>query len=125
MERPHRLISLENKLLIKGKSGLRVGFSCLIWYNHTSLPGISRPYREIYDGSFTINIDREGNVLFKPLDGEEIKGKMIVSQDEKYKEARVTIEFENGLTSHGKCRNNKEGKHLYFLGHIYYLENKD
>lgn len=84
------------------------------WYNRTSLPSISRPYKELYDGSYTINIDREGNVLFKPLEGDEIKGKMIVYPDEKYKEARITIEFENGITSHGECRKNKNGRSLYF-----------
>ena len=84
------------------------------WYNHTLLPNIDRPYKELYDGSYSIKIDRDGNVLFKPLNGDEIKGKMIISPDDRYESAKVTIEFENGITSHGACRKDRHGRSLHF-----------
>lgn len=73
------------------------------WYNSISLPNISNPFNEIYDGCYSIQIDKEGNVLFKPLNGEEIKGKITTRFNDKHFWTDVTIQFENGSWSSGKC----------------------
>ena len=84
------------------------------WYNRCLLPSIYQPFNEVYDGSYSIKIDKSGNVLFKPLNGEEIKGKLyteLVSM-----KTSLTIEFENGETSTGYCYNQDGDRTMY----IYY-----
>lgn len=84
------------------------------WYNNISLPRISYPYNETYDGSYTIKIDGDGNVLFKPLNGEEIKGTMTVTPNDTYSSAKIFIEFENGETSDGRCHIYQNRRYLSF-----------
>ena len=93
----------------------------LDWYNWCSLPSIYEPFNEVYDGSYSIKIDKSGNVLFKPLNGEEIKGKLyteIVSM-----KTSLTIEFENGETSTGYCYNQDGDRtmYIYYGGKSYYF----
>lgn len=84
------------------------------WYNYTAFPDINSPYNEIYDGSYSIKIEGD-NVIFKPLNGEEVKGKITVTpEDEHYDSADITIEFENGITAHGYCVRNNDGRRLSF-----------
>ena len=44
------------------------------WYNLTARPSIAYPFREKYDGSYSITIDRDGKVLLT-IDGDEVKGR--------------------------------------------------
>lgn len=74
------------------------------WYNSISLPSIEEPFNEIYDGCYSIQIDKDGNVLFKPLNGEEINGKLTISSNDKYSNSTgIAIEFENGKIARGSC----------------------
>ena len=83
------------------------------WYNSISLPNISNPFNEIYDGSYSIKIDKDGNVLFKPLDGEEIKGKLSSSTNNEVNSwTEISIEFENGKTAEGRCDKTDTKRHL-------------
>ena len=82
------------------------------WYNAISLPSITNPFNEIYDGCYSIQIDKEGNVLFKPLNGEEIKGKITTRLNDKHFWTDVTIQFENGGWLSGKCYKNNSGRVL-------------
>lgn len=84
------------------------------WYNGTSVPDVTNPFNEIYDGSYTIKIDGDGNVLFKPMDGEEIKGKITLTPGKKYRRAELTIQFENGKSAKGICYINKDKRRLSF-----------
>lgn len=81
------------------------------WYNMCSLPSIDAPFNEIYDGCYYIKIDKDGNVLFKPLSGEEIKGKLYIERANT--KARLTVEFENGETSTGLCRKQDGERTMY------------
>ena len=84
------------------------------WYNYTAFPDINSPYNEIYDGSYSIKIEGD-NVIFKPSNGEEVKGKITVTpEDEHYDSADITIEFENGITAHGYCVRRNDGRILSF-----------
>ena len=82
------------------------------WYNTISLPSISNPFNEIYDGCYSIQIDRDGNVLFKPLNGEQIKGKITTRFNDKHFWTDVTIQFENGGLASGKCYKDKTSRVL-------------
>ena len=82
------------------------------WYNLISLPSISNPFNEIYDGCYSIKIDKDGSVLFKPLNGEEVKGNITTSFNDKHFWTDVTIQFEDGTWSSGKCYSNKSGRVL-------------
>lgn len=97
-----------------------------IWYNQSAFPDISNPFNEIHDGSYTISIDDDGNVLFKPIDGEEIKGKMTISPYYKYYSASIVVEFEDGETAEGICRINKDERFmsLRYKSKYYYFTDK-
>ena len=104
------------------------------WHNNVSLPSIPHPFNEIYDGSYSIKIDEQGNVLFKSLDGEEIKGSITVTPNagrsssrkllnliNKYSSSDIVIRFENGVTSTGSCYQSSDGRSLSFkYGDRYY-----
>ena len=82
------------------------------WYNYISLPNIANPFNEIYDGSYSIQIDKEGNVVFKTLDGEELKGTLSTSLNLENTLTDVSIQFENGKTVTGHCQKGKEWRML-------------
>ena len=84
------------------------------WHNRALIPSVSFPFREIYDGSYTIKIDRKGNVVFKPLDGEEIKGEITVTPNDKYTRANIRIDFEDGTMAEGYCYRDRDGRNLHF-----------
>ena len=116
---------LTKKVLTIAASFLFISCSCLSftgcvsycdprgkdWYNMCSLPSIDAPFNEIYDGCYYIKIDKDGNVLFKPLSGEEIKGKLYIERANT--KARLTVEFENGVTSTGLCRKQDGERTMY------------
>ncbi len=85
------------------------------WYNSISLPNISNPFNEIYDGSYSIRIDEDGGVVFKPLDGEEIKGTLTTSLNPRNTRTNVSIEFENGKTAWGYCYTRDKGRYLTII----------
>lgn len=77
------------------------------WYNCASLPSIEEPFNAIYDGCYSIQTDKDGNVLFKPLNGEEINGKLTISSNDEYSNSTsISIAFENGKTARGTCYKN-------------------
>ena len=85
------------------------------WYNSISLPCISSPFNEIYDGSYSIRIDEDGGVVFKPLDGEEIKGTLTTSLNPRNTRTNVDIAFENGKTAWGYCYTRNKGRSLTII----------
>lgn len=96
------------------------------WYNWIAFPSIANPYNEIYDGSYSIEIDKKGNVVFKTLDGEELKGTLSTSPSKYRLEMDVDIVFENGKTAHGYCEQDKYGRTLriYYGGNSYVFGEK-
>ena len=86
------------------------------WYNSIVFPNIENPFQELYDGSYSIEIDKKGNVTFKTLDGEELKGTMSTSPAKHTLGTDVNIQFKNGKTAHGYCEQDKYGRTL----RIYY-----
>ncbi len=82
------------------------------WYNHISLPSITNPFDGTYDGSYSIQIDKEGNVVFKTLDGEELKGTLSTSLNDVNPWTEVFIQFENGRAASGKCYRKNGGRTL-------------
>ncbi|MBE7079137.1 MAG: hypothetical protein E7380_04705 [Clostridiales bacterium] len=97
-----------------------------VWYNEESLPNVEEPFEKGYDGSCYIQIDKEGNVLFKPLDGEEMRGTLTTSKDELLKRTEVSISLENGGLATGDCWQNKYGRDLWiwYNGKCYYFDDK-
>ena len=83
------------------------------WYNNTARPSIAYPFREKYDGSYSITIDRDGNVLLT-IDGEEIKGKVSIEKENRILNSKTTLtfEFENGKTAEGYCYWDNDGRSL-------------
>lgn len=86
------------------------------WYNYATYPSIYDPFVEIYDGSYSIKIDKNGNVEFKLLTGEVWKGVLTVSFDgvSAIWKAKISIEFENGDKARGWCERDIYGRYLYF-----------
>ena len=93
------------------------------WYNIASLPYISNPFNAIYDGCYSIQIDKDGTVAFKTLKGEEIKGTLSTSFGHKNLSsfADISIQFENGKTATGKCSTKDKERTLsiYYDGRTY------
>ncbi len=46
------------------------------WYNCSSLPSIDSPYNAIYDGMYSITINKKGRTEFTTLDGEILVGSL-------------------------------------------------
>ena len=82
------------------------------WYNLASLPSIYAPFNEVYDGSYYIKIDKNGEVIFKPLNGEEIKGTVTTYPHEVQFFTCLTIQFENGKVAGGTCKTTRTGRSL-------------
>lgn len=82
------------------------------WYNSVSLPSILNPFDEIYDGCYSIQIDKDGKVVFNTLDGEEIKGFLTTSLNDGVMRTKVNIAFENGETAFGRCYTKDGGRYL-------------
>lgn len=72
-----------------------------VWYNGSELPSIDEPFRAVYDGCYSVQIDEDGNVLFRPLNGETIVGKL--STETQNFRTKVSILFENGKLATGSC----------------------
>lgn len=93
------------------------------WYNATPTPNITYPFREIYDGCYAIQIDKDGNTELQTLNGEVVKGKLSVSFRKKniLKSAVISVEFENGKTATGSCskRDNTRSLSIYYDGVTY------
>lgn len=83
------------------------------WYNNTARPSIAYPFREQYDGSYSITIDRDGNVLVI-IDGDEIKGKVSIEKENRILNSMTTLtfEFENGKTAEGYCYWDNDGRSM-------------
>lgn len=97
------------------------------WHNYVAYPSIYNPCREIYDGSYSIEIDKKGNVEFKLLTGEVLKGVLTTSFNIKNKQRpTIFIEFENGSKAEGWCTQDSEGRKLYFWynGKVYNFSDK-
>ena len=64
-------------------AGCNISFYCdpkgEEWYNAAEFPNISDPFQEIYDGSYSIQIDKSGNVTLKTLEGETVNGTLSTS----------------------------------------------
>ena len=83
------------------------------WYNDASLPHIQKPFEEVYDGTYTIDIDKNEDVVFKLPDGEELKGRLTMALNRRRPVIDVTIAFENGRIADGSCFKNEYGRYLY------------
>lgn len=97
------------------------------WYNNTARPSIAYPFREQYDGSYSITIDRDGNVLVI-IDGEEIKGKVSIEKENRILNSTTTLtfEFENGKTAEGYCHWDNDGRSMgiKYESQWYHFSNK-
>lgn len=83
------------------------------WYNSPSLPNITNPFEEIYDGSYAIQIDKDGRVKLTTLTGEEVEGILTASYNgENWRSAKISIEFEDGETATGSCSEYADGRIL-------------
>lgn len=69
------------------------------WYNSSKLPSMEDPFAEVYDGSYTIKIDKNNNVIFSTFDEEELKGKLEFV--EKEFTIHIEIKFENDKIANG------------------------
>lgn len=83
------------------------------WYNVPSLPNIDQPYNAVYDGSYSIKIDKNGRVVFKTLGGEVLEGQLTSKLNTKtFSMANLSIKFDGGKTATGWCDKNKDGRTL-------------
>lgn len=83
------------------------------WYNSPSLPNITNPFEEIYDGSYAIQIDKDGRVKLTTLTGEVKEGTLTASYNgENWRSAKISIEFEDGETATGSCSKYADGRIL-------------
>ncbi len=98
------------------------------WHNRISLPSIGSPFNEIYDGSYSLEIDNKGEVRLKTLGGEVIKGELTLSMDEvnPLRSAELSVQFENGKKGSGKCYTTDTGRTLIFFyeGNTYSFSDK-
>lgn len=96
------------------------------WRNDTSGPTLIHPFNENYDGACSIKIDRDGNVLFKPIDSEQIKGKLTTYSERFGSGTDIVIEFEDGTTSRGGCYWYCGARRLHFeyKSEYYWFSNK-
>lgn len=69
------------------------------WYNKATLPSIDNPLAEAYDGSYSIQIDKDNKVIFKPNQKETLTGTLEVKV-EKYR-INYTIKFDNEKNANG------------------------
>lgn len=88
-----------------------------VWYNRVSLPNLSDPFEESYDGIYSIEIDDSGKVVFKPSDGVILNGDLTASNRETHEITDISIQFEDGTTATGTCRKGKSttGETVPFL----------
>lgn len=98
-----------------------------VWYNRVSLPNLSDPFIESYDGIYSIEIDNSGKVVFKPSDGVILNGDLTASKSERQKIMNISIQFEDGTTATGTCYktdNDFRGLSIYYLSKSYYFTGK-
>ena len=97
-------------------AGCNISFYCdpkgKEWYNAAAFPSISDPFQEIYDGSYSIQIDKSGNVILKTLEGETVNGTL--STPWEMGSLRTSIQFEDGKTVSAICKQDKDGRYLRF-----------
>ena len=84
------------------------------WYNLISLPTIENPLNEIYDSSYSIEIEKDGDVIFTPLNGEPLKGTITTSRKNNTTRTQISIQFENGQVVSGECYKSDAGRTLEF-----------
>ena len=85
------------------------------WYNYTSLPDISNPFAATYDGSYSVQIDKKGNIEFKTLNGDVLTGTLSCSFDRDRYLADIDIQFDNGETAGGYCEQTSKGRNLKLI----------
>lgn len=98
------------------------------WHNFEHFPSIGAPCSEVYEGGYSIKIDDNGNVEFKLITGEVLKGTLTILSVKKKTGTRsyISIQFENGKTVSGDCIQNKSGRFLDFIyeNRIYQFSDK-
>ena len=97
-------------------AGCNISFYCdprgKEWYNAAGFPSISNPFQEIYDGSYSIQIDESGNVTLTTLEGETVNGTLSTSLERG--SLLTSIQFEDGGTRTAICKQDKYGRYLRF-----------
>lgn len=83
------------------------------WYNCSKLPNIADPFAEAYDGSYTIKIDKENRFTFTTFNGEQLKGKLELEEDEYT--VHIKMKFENNDVANGYLNIKDESPSLVFF----------
>lgn len=96
------------------------------WYNTTILPNIEKPFDVGYDGMYTIKIDRNNEVKFKTIDGEELTGTLEYEMNKYNTYISVKITFDNNSTASGgiSADNNVHKFNFNYAGNRYSFTNK-
>lgn len=97
------------------------------WYNAALLPDIRNPFNEVYDGKYSIQIDKDGNVTFKTLKGETFNGYITKSfKNKTLRSTNISIQFDNGKTATARCSKTDTGRQLTITNDFkdYYFSDK-
>lgn len=83
------------------------------WYNCSKLPSMENPFAEAYDGSYTIRIDKNNNVIFNTFNEEKLNGKLQI--EEMNNTINIEINFENGNKAKGYLSTINDKPYLSFF----------
>lgn len=85
------------------------------WYNCVSLPNMEDPFIELYDGSYSVSIDRDNNVILNTINQKKLKGVLVL--EEKEYTYNVEITFENNDIAKGTLYISGDKPYLSFYYH--------
>ena len=84
------------------------------WYNCQELPSLKDPFVKIYDGSYSIEIERNNTVKFKTIDNEVLIGQLTYEKKQLYR-IEIKIIFENNTSTYsGRLQIVNGGPYLNF-----------
>ena len=86
------------------------------WYNCAKLPSMEDPFAEAYDGSYSIKIEENNNVLFITSNNEAFNGKLELLEEEAKKEFTIVFENEEKATCFLSLSNDIPYLRVYFRG---------